>query len=403
MKVICPKCQYENQADSTRVVCARCATIIDAGMDPAAGLENNGRRQTARLPFAVKPGNSQTSNSQPSNNQQLNQSHDVYATRIGDEFDDVLDIPRPAQSSYESAPVFDDVFTTPGYDSTAAYDFSTERKPTAPVDSFQTGSPSYRETQEYTASTEPEFMGWPVLPETSNEEEEEAGSFSAGRGGLLARIVLCALVFGGLVFGAYYFLGDMISKRKADTLITDGQNSGNQAGGSVPATAPSVDVKPAETKTQTVEPAKDDISKNTITPPVINPKPDNSQPSNTTATGAKPDKGDAKPVAIPPTMEGSKGHSTSPKPAPAPATPNKGNMTIQVASFNDQAQANERVGRLKSSGVDASVVRAEIPGKGTWYRVRIGRFGTRDEAMSYGSQLRSKNAIQDFIVTSVEK
>ena len=36
MRVICPKCQFENQADSSRVVCARCATIIEA--KPDAGM-----------------------------------------------------------------------------------------------------------------------------------------------------------------------------------------------------------------------------------------------------------------------------------------------------------------------------------------------------------------------------
>jgi len=49
MKVTCPKCQFENQADSSRVVCARCATIIEVRMDQ--GFDSNGKRQTARLPF----------------------------------------------------------------------------------------------------------------------------------------------------------------------------------------------------------------------------------------------------------------------------------------------------------------------------------------------------------------
>ena len=404
MKVICPKCQYENQADSTRVVCARCATIIDVGMDQTSSLDSNGRRQTARLPFAANPGNSQSSNSQPQNSQQLNQPRDVYATRIGEEFDDVLDIPRQAQSSYDSSPVFDDVFSTPGYESTSAYDFSTvERKPTTPIENYQAGTPRYRETQDYIASSEPEFMGWPVLPETATEEEEEVSGFSSGKGGLLARIVLGALVFGGLVFGAYYFLGDLISKRKdqAENLIAGGASSSNQTEGKSAAVAPTVEVKPAAT-----EQAETNESKNAVAPPVINPKPkeEAGQPANTAA------KGDSKPVTIPPTMTGRAGHSdtakpetTKPAPAPVASTPNNGNMTIQVASFDNQAQANERVARLKSDGIDARVVRAEIPKKGTWYRVQIGGFSTRQEAENYGAQLRSKGKVQDFIVTTIGK
>ena len=33
---------------------------------------------------------------------------------------------------------------------------------------------------------------------------------------------------------------------------------------------------------------------------------------------------------------------------------------------------------------------AEVPGKGTWYRVRVGRFGTRKEAASFGESLKRK-------------
>ena len=119
---------------------------------------------------------------------------------------------------------------------------------------------------------------------------------------------------------------------------------------------------------------------------------------------AKDDKGTSKPVAIPPTVVGRTGPSESPRPAPV-QVPNvaKGNWTIQVASFNDQAQANDRAARLKSAGVDARVVRAEIPGKGTWYRVYLGSAGTREEAISYGNQLKAKNLIQDFIPASTGK
>ncbi len=416
MKVICPKCQFENQADSLRVVCARCATIIEVSMDQPSSSDSNGKRQTARLPFAASPGTSQTSNSQASDSQQLNQPPDAYATRIGDEFDDVLDIPRPAQSNYqtgyESSGVYDDVFTTPGYDSTAAYDYSaTERKPTTPIESFRTGTPRQRETQDYVTSAEPEFMGWPVLPENSIEEEEQASGFSGGRGGLLARILVIVLIFGGLISVAYYFLGDMIGKRKdqATNLVTGGPSSGNQSGGKAgekaPAAAPGAAVKSGETGSQPADSAKTNQSatandpKTTITPPVINPKP--SQPVDDKSQPANTDKSGAKPVDIPPVpVTGPSGPSQSPIPAPAPATPNKGNITIQVASYSDRTQADERANRLKASQIDARVVRAEIPGRGTWHRVQIGGFATREEATTYGNQLKSKRILEDFIVTT---
>ena len=140
MKIICPKCQYENQTDSTRVVCARCATIIEVNQDPGLGVDSNGKRQTARLPFVGNMGNSQPLNPPPSG-QTTNPNMDVYATRVGDDFDDVLDIPRQTQPSYQSGneptTAFEDVFAMPNYDAPTSYDFPPqEKKPTAPIEGF---------------------------------------------------------------------------------------------------------------------------------------------------------------------------------------------------------------------------------------------------------------------------
>ena len=72
----------------------------------------------------------------------------------------------------------------------------------------------------------------------------------------------------------------------------------------------------------------------------------------------------------------------------------EGGITLQVASFNDETQANERAASLKSSGLEARVVKAGIPGKGTWYRVQIGRFATSEEALRYGQQLKAKGVVK---------
>lgn len=379
MKVICPKCQYENQADSMRVVCARCATIIDVKTDQTSGLDLNGRRSTSQLPFAARESGSQAPAPPP---------RDVYATRLGDEFDDVLDIPRPNPSSYQTNydpnSVFDDVFSTSGYESTSSFEYpgSEKRSPTAPIDDFSGGRQRQRQTQDYAGNVEPEFMGWPVLPENSLEDDEPAAS-GPGKGGLVARIILGAVVFGALVIGAYYILGDLISKRRdqADNLVAAGS----------PAAVKGQQPAAAESKPQA--PARSEAAASNPPAPVVNPRPQS----------------EAKPVDIPP-IAGKGGHSESPKPvapvtpavqAPPPA-PRGGGLTIQVASFNDQAQAADRASKLKSLGVDARVVKADIPGKGTWYRVQIGGFASREEASGYGNQLRARGAVQDFIVTPVK-
>ncbi len=386
MKVICPKCQFENQADSSRVVCARCATIIEIKPDQGAGLEANGKRQTARLPFVGNVGNSQPLTAPPAP-----PNRDVYATRIGDDFDDVLDIPRQTQPSNEPATKFEDVFAMPNYEAPApAYDVAQERKPTAPIEGFPTGSArQQRSTQDYDEAPEPEFMGWPVLPENSDYEQDQGNGLTANRGALLLRVAVLVFVFGLLSALAYYLLADKISKRQTSFNDRVADNSQNAATTYPPATVPSPEASPAA-PTPTVAVQQTEAPKSQ----------DQSQPAQSAS-------GNSKPVEIVP-MTGKTGHSSSPKPtqqteAPVISTPNQGNLTIQVASFNDQGQANERVSWFRSKGVEARSVKVDIPGKGTWHRIQIGGFKSREEASNYANQLKSKGVLQDFIVTTIGK
>jgi cell division septation protein DedD len=77
----------------------------------------------------------------------------------------------------------------------------------------------------------------------------------------------------------------------------------------------------------------------------------------------------------------------------------EGGFTLQVGSFNNVAEADGRVTKLSALGVRAYAVRVEIPKRGTWYRVQLGRFMNREEAGRYGAQLRGKGAVADFIIT----
>src|SRR5262245_45274835 len=234
MKVTCPKCQFENQADSSRVVCARCATIIEVRMDQ--GFDSNGKRQTARLPF--------TGGGQSLGGQRLSES-DVYATRIGDDFDDVLDVPIQPQSGYQvvdetpQVPVFEDVFMpSQNQDQTSPYDFPPYDKASAtPIDAYGNPGARPRDPQDYIEPVEQDFVAWPVLPESQEEEEATAGS---GRGGLFLRIGLIVGLFGVVSFWAYYFLGDYIAKRRATFGRTANPEETSQApdNGEKPATQP---------------------------------------------------------------------------------------------------------------------------------------------------------------------
>jgi cell division septation protein DedD len=93
------------------------------------------------------------------------------------------------------------------------------------------------------------------------------------------------------------------------------------------------------------------------------------------------------------------------KQAEAPAPPVEaqhgapsGRFAVQVGSYNEVGQANERAEKLKAAGYDPRVVRVELPKRGTWYRVMVGSFGERAEANRFGTQLRAKGAAQDFVI-----
>ena len=51
---------------------------------------------------------------------------------------------------------------------------------------------------------------------------------------------------------------------------------------------------------------------------------------------------------------------------------------LQLSSFEDKGDADTFARRFASQ--NAYVVATEIPGKGTWYRVRVGNYGNLQEA-----------------------
>jgi cell division septation protein DedD len=67
-----------------------------------------------------------------------------------------------------------------------------------------------------------------------------------------------------------------------------------------------------------------------------------------------------------------------------PATPAAmtatGNLTIQVASLKDPTAAQRIVANLKKDGYAAYLSRIVIPGKGLWFRVRVGSYKGREQA-----------------------
>ncbi len=72
-------------------------------------------------------------------------------------------------------------------------------------------------------------------------------------------------------------------------------------------------------------------------------------------------------------------------------------ITIQVAALRDPKVADRMVARLKDKWYPAYRTVAEIPGKGVWYRVRIGSFRSKAEAQSTLERLK-KDKIEAILL-----
>ena len=59
---------------------------------------------------------------------------------------------------------------------------------------------------------------------------------------------------------------------------------------------------------------------------------------------------------------------------------------LQVASFRSSSISENEAGKYRNKGYNAFVEEAEIPGRGTWYRVRVGNFSSKEEAQSFASK-----------------
>ena len=86
----------------------------------------------------------------------------------------------------------------------------------------------------------------------------------------------------------------------------------------------------------------------------------------------------------------------------SPASDAGGKFTVQVGSFSVESQANERISSLRAAGFDARPTVVQIPGRGTWYRVQVGRFREREDASKAAAQLREKGAAAGSMVVAVE-
>lgn len=87
--------------------------------------------------------------------------------------------------------------------------------------------------------------------------------------------------------------------------------------------------------------------------------------------------------------------TVDPKPIQVPEDGNThGKFSLQAAAFPTQAGADEFAEKLRHAGVPSYIVSADLGRRGRWFRVRVGRFNSADDAQKFAAeaQLRAKAA-----------
>jgi len=90
---------------------------------------------------------------------------------------------------------------------------------------------------------------------------------------------------------------------------------------------------------------------------------------------------------------------TKPAPIPGPKKDlSENSWSVQISATQDQTAAQLLRDKLKSKGIDAFIVEAEINST-HWYRVRVGRYSTSQEAEKIRQDLQSKEKLASAFVT----
>jgi cell division septation protein DedD len=76
----------------------------------------------------------------------------------------------------------------------------------------------------------------------------------------------------------------------------------------------------------------------------------------------------------------------------------EGGYQLQVSSFRTQGEAQAFADQLRARSHKAYVVEAHVPGRGIWFRVRIGPFQTKNSVSQYRAAFEAREHVVPFIV-----
>lgn len=126
----------------------------------------------------------------------------------------------------------------------------------------------------------------------------------------------------------------------------------------------------------------------TLTTPPNKPVTAGLSETNQTATQAS--------VATDPQISGSSKSVVQKTPAPdLPIKP--GTFALQLSSFQNKIEADTFAEKLRKDGLRPQITSAEVAGKGLWYRVRVGQYGSWDQALKAKIKIERDHSIIAYI------
>ncbi len=84
----------------------------------------------------------------------------------------------------------------------------------------------------------------------------------------------------------------------------------------------------------------------------------------------------------------------------APEGAADGSWTLQLSAYQEKGEAERFAAGLRDKGYAPYIVEASISGKGTWFRVRMGRFGSKEAASTYLSDLKRETSIAGIVTNA---
>lgn len=85
------------------------------------------------------------------------------------------------------------------------------------------------------------------------------------------------------------------------------------------------------------------------------------------------------------------------------AAAQSGKFTVQLEAAQTIEEAQEKVRQYKAKGVEAYVLKSQVQGKGTFYRVRAGMFPNANEARKFGADLQRRGLVSEFFIAAFEQ